>query len=569
MKARPLRLGVIADFNVQNLAGLLQKNSQGEALKCYLAPFGNTANVLLDSSATFWSGDYDAVVIWTLPQYAVPSFGSVLSFLPYSGDALVADVDSFANLLGRIPKEVPAILVPTWTAPELGRGWGPLDLQSGLGVANALLRMNLRLVETSQKDPRIIVLDAQRWLAAGGAAAYSPKLWYLTKTPFRPDVLQIAAEDIIAVVQGLKGSSKKILILDLDNTMWGGIVGDLGWEKLQLGGHDPIGEAYVDFQKALKRLMNRGVVIAVVSKNEESVALQAIDNHPEMILKRDCLAGCRINWGDKAHNIVDLVTELNLGLESAVFLDDSPFERARVRETLPQVLVPEMPADPMEFAQFLSGLRCFDNPMVTEEDRERTRMYVADRSRTQLKKEIVSLEAWLAKLELRVAVETLNTKNLERAAQLFNKTNQMNMATRRLTAAELLSWSEIEGHTLWTFRVADRFGDYGLCGIASLACTGIKAQMVDFLLSCRVMGRGVEEAMVATVMNSARDKGCDTVIAEIVPTKKNEPCNKWLEKLRAAMQEENRFTFSLHEPAVFPTHIAMTCPRSNEKAAFV
>ncbi len=555
-------LGLLADFNVQNLAILLQKNAERQRVKCVQGPFGQTLNVLLDSRADFWSAPHDAVVLWTAPDRAVPSFSKALAFEKYDVDDLLKDVDAFASLVEQIPLSIPTILIPSWTVPGIERGWGALDLVNGVGIANALMRMNLALADRFAQDRRIVILDSNRWMNAAGAGAYNPKMWYLSKTPFHTSVFQEASKDILATLDGIRGYSKKIIILDLDNTLWGGVVGDVGWEKLHLGGHDPVGEAFADFQKSLKRIVNRGVVLAIVSKNEESVAMEAIGQNPEMILKQDDFVGWRINWSDKAQNIADLLSELNLGLESAVFLDDSPFERARVREALPQVLVPDLPEDPMEYPGFLGRLRCFDNPFVSAEDRARTKMYVADRSRNELKKE-ASLEQWLAQLELGVFVEPLNDSNLERAAQLFNKTNQMNLSTRKLSASELVAWALEKGHTLWTFRVRDRFGDYGLCGICSLAHNGTSAQLVDFLLSCRVMGRGVEEAMVATAARQAKDLGCDVVSAEHIPTAKNKPIRKWLESLPGITMDGN--TFSLKNSFPYPPHIKITKSEVSEK----
>jgi FkbH-like protein len=556
-------IGLMADFNIQNLAVLLQKQAGGRAVKC--APFGQTWSLLLDSTAEFWAEQHEAMVVWSAPEQAVPSFRRVLAFQEYSVDDLLAEVDAFVTLLQGIPDSVRTIIVPSWVMSPSERGWGPLDLTNGVGMANALMRMNLKLADASSQNRRLFVVDAQRWVVAVGAGAYSPKMWYLSKTPFHPTVFQEAAKDVLSLLDGVRGRSRKIVILDLDNTLWGGVVGDLGWEKLRLGGHDPIGEAFVDFQRNLKRLINRGITLAVVSKNEEAVALEAINRHPEMVLKSSDLVGWRINWNDKAQNIVDLLSALNLGLDAAVFLDDSPFERGRVREALPDVFVPDLPADVMEYPQFLSQLRCFDAPAVSAEDRNRTQMYVTDRDRAVLRNEAPSLEAWLMVLGLRVVIEPLNKGNLDRATQLFNKTNQINMTTRRLSAMELLSWTTQEGHALWTFRVADKFGDYGLCGIASLVRTGSAGQMLDFLLSCRVIGRGVEDAMVATVLRHARENGCDTVFAEHVPSAKNEPCRKWLASLPAFDSTSNRAVFTLDAETRFPVHIEIVHAKVDEK----
>ena len=521
-------IGLLSDFNTLNLAACLEKITGSTRLTCAQGPYGEPRLVLLDAAAEFWSVGLEAVVVWTLPQRAVPTFEKVLRHQEFPVDALLTEVDAFAAMLAGIPAHVRSVIVPSWVAPEAGRGLGPLDLMSNAGVANALMRMNLRLAERCDGDRRITLLDTQRWLQAAGPSPYHARLWYMSKTPFHNRVFQEAAHDIAAALDGVNGRSKKVVIVDLDNTLWGGVVGDDGVDRLRLGGHDAVGEAFADFQRGLQRLTNRGVLLAIVSKNEEDVALDAIQTHPEMILRRRDFAAWSINWRDKAENIASLMTGLNLGLDSAVFLDDSPFERARVREALPQVLVPELPADPMMFPAFLAGLRCFDNPVISEEDRSRSAMYTAERERTAVKANVGSLEDWLALLELRVTPELLNESNLERAAQLLNKTNQMNLSTRRLTAPELLAWSRAEGRRFWTFRVSDRFGDYGLCGLSSLVLEGERGRLLDFVLSCRVMGRGVEDAMLQTVAKHAGDAGCTEVHGELIPTAKNQPCDKWL-----------------------------------------
>ena len=184
-----------------------------------------------------------------------------------------------------------------------------------------------------------------------------------------------------AALRAVRGQSRKVVICDLDDTLWGGIVGDAGWENLRLGGHDPVGEAFADFQRELKALTRRGIILAMVSKNTEAVALEAIEKHPEMQLRKDDFAAWRINWDDKAQNIADLMEELNLGLDSAVFLDDNPVERARISEALPEVLVPNLPRDKMLFASTLRKLNCFDSATVSSEDRKRAAFYNAERDR--------------------------------------------------------------------------------------------------------------------------------------------------------------------------------------------
>jgi FkbH-like protein len=305
----------------------------------------------------------------------------------------------------------------------------------------------------------------------------------------------------------------------------------------------------------LKALTRRGILLAIVSKNDESIATEAIAKHPEMVLKMDDFAGWRINWRDKAGNIIDLMAELNLGLDSAVFVDDSPVERARVREALPQLFVPEWPSDKRLYTEALLSLDCFDSPSVTEEDRQRVRMCAVDRVRKESKPQLGDLEEWLATLKTTVRVEVLNQGNLRRAAQLLNKTNQMNLSTRRMSEAEFQAWLREKTRRAWTFRVSDRFGDSGLTGILTIEIDGLRATIIDFVLSCRVMGRKIEEAMLHVGINWARSAGVQEVYANYHQTGKNKPCYDFFGKSGLGCRDGNIFVWDAAQPYPFPPAI--------------
>jgi FkbH-like protein len=383
------------------------------------------------------------------------------------------------------------------------------------------MHMNIRLAAAFDGHPSIFVLNAQRWWSAGH---FSPKLWHMAKVGLSREIFREAAADIRAALRGLGGTARKLVVVDLDDTLWGGVVGDVGWENLRLGGHDGLGEAFADFQHQLKALTRRGVLLAIASKNDESVALAAVANHPEMVLRSHDFAAYRINWQDKAQNIVDIARELNIGLQSVVFIDDNRVERARVRETLPEVFVPEWPEDTFLSATALLGLRCFDTPHVTREDAQRGTLYDVERKRSGDKERFRSLDEWLIGLETCVRFSPLDAANLPRVTQLLNKTNQMNLQTRRLTETELTRWAVEAGRELWAIHVSDKYGDSGLTGILSLEPREDRVVMTDFVLSCRVMGRKVEEAMVAAAVHRARERGGRLLVAPFLRTDKNAPC---------------------------------------------
>lgn len=499
---------------------------------------------------------HDYAVVWTRPESAVPSFAKVMAFEAVDEETLLAEVDAFAQVLENGLRDYRFAFVPTWTSPAWQRGLGFIDTRPN-GVTRALMAMNLRLMQRLAHCPNVYVLNAQRWVDAAGRGAHSAKLWYMGKVPFHTTVFEQAALDIKAAVRGLSGMARKLVIVDLDDTLWGGIVGDAGWENLRLGGHDSVGEAFVDFQRSLKALKNRGIVLGIVSKNDESVALEAIRKHPEMVLREDDFVAWRINWQDKARNIADLVSGLNLGLQSAVFIDDNPYERARVREALPEVLVPDWPEDKLAYASALASLRCFDAPAVSREDLARTEMYASERKREALRANVGSIEEWLRGLEIRVRAEPLGAANIARTTQLLNKTNQMNLTTRRMTEPELEAWVKEPHRKLYAIHVSDRLGDSGLTGILSLEKEGDVARIVDFVLSCRVMGRKVEETMAHLAVETARALSASTVLAEYLPTKKNKPCLEFWQRSKFACDDGTHFRWDVREPYALPDVITL------------
>lgn len=547
---------IIADFTAQGLAPFLA-DLQSPSLKMKVAPFDQVVPVLLDGTNQCWASQPDVAVVWTRPDSAIKSFGRVLNYEPVEMDVLLREVDDFAECLRAASARVSALFVPTWTWPAHDRGLGVLNLKPTNGPAYALMRINTRLAEAVGNSAAIHLLDAGRWVAQAGKAATSPKLWHLGKIAFGPDVFRQAADDIKAGLRGISGQARKLVVLDLDDTLWGGVVGDVGWEGLNLGGHSPIGESFTAFQRGLKKLTNRGVVLAIVSKNTEGIALEAIDRHPEMVLRRDDFVAWRINWQDKAQNVAALVADLKLGLDSVVFIDDNPAERARVREALPQVLVPEWPHDKLLYEQALTELTCFDTVALSTEDRTRTRTYVSEREREAVKQSAQSIEEYLALLGLKVEIESLSRSNVLRAVQLLNKTNQMNLGTRRFTEAQYLEWAASETNHVLVFRVRDRFDDYGLTGLASLSVDGKEGQVPDFLLSCRVMGRGVEQTMLYALAEESRLLGLTRLVATYSPTPRNAPCKAFFdEQSRFTRRDDGlRYVWDVANPYAAPGHV--------------
>jgi len=549
---------LVSDFNLQNFAGYAANDPEFPTIKPILAPFGQPVSTLLHKDLPCWQNTPDVAVVWTRPQSVISAFNSLLRYEQVPLQKVLQQVDEYSSLLVNVSAWVKYAFVPTWVLPSYRSVFGVLDMKTGIGLTNTVMRMNLRLVENLEKTSNIYVLNTHRWTERAGIQAFSPKLWYLGKIVFGNEVFKEAVRDIKAALGGMLGYARKLIILDLDDTLWGGIVGEAGWENLVLGGHHHLGEAYVDFQNALRSMKNRGILLAIASKNEEQVALEAIRKHPEMVLKSEDFAGWRINWQDKVQNVLDLMTELNLGPQSTVFIDDNPVERARVKESLPEILVPDWPKDPILYPAALLSLRCFEMPSLSQEDLFRTTMYLSENKRRELKKTVSSLEEWLTRLAIRVQVEELHPANLQRATQLLNKTNQMNLSTRRMSEAELMAWAGENHHKLWTVRVSDKFGDAGLTGIVSLDIQDRNAQITDFILSCRVLGRKIEETMLSTAIHYAQALGVEDVHARYIATSKNKPCLDFFKSLAPRFQQQEEcFIVDGEEPFPAPEHIEL------------
>jgi FkbH-like protein len=546
---------LVADFNAANLRRYLAADPSMSDVDIVEAPYGPVLAAM--ESVQVEPDVQQAALIWARPEAVIAGFQRALASEDVRAEDCLAEVDLFASAVLEFAARQQHCFVTAFALSPDHRGYGLLDWRPGVGQAHLLAQMNLRLAERLSPAANVFMLDAERWIRSVPAAS-APKLWYAAKIPYTNAVFQRATSEIVAALAAAAGTSRRLIILDLDHTLWGGVVGETGWEGLRLGGHDFVGEAYRAFQAELKALTRRGIQLAIVSKNEEDVALTAITKHPEMVLRQPDFAGWRINWQDKAQNILDLLAELRLGASSAVFIDDNPVERDRVRAAVPEMLVPEWPDDPALYVQALSRLNCFDTAVISDEDRTRSQMYAADRSRRSLL--TGSLSDWLTQLGTRMTVQVVSSANLPRVGQLFNKTNQLNLATRRLTPEQLTAWAEAPNRTLLAFSVADKFGDLGLTGVVSVEVDGEVARVVDYLLSCRVMGRKVEETAIHVAVEIARRAGARTVIATFRPTDRNTPTLKVLRDSGLVERSPLEFSWDCTDPFPKPPTVAVEWP---------
>ena len=357
----------------------------------------------------------------------------------------------------------------------------------------------------------------------GIAAWHDPVLWHRAKQDVTPVAAPVYGDLVARLVAALQGRSAKCLVLDLDNTLWGGVIGDDGLEGIVIGQGSALGEAFLAVQAHAKALAARGVILAVCSKNDEANALSPFERHPEMLLRRSDISCFVANWDDKAANLRRIARELNIGIDSLVFLDDNPFERNLVRAELPEVAVPEVPEDdPALMPQALSDAGYFEAVGITEEDRARTGAYRANAERASLAGEATDMPSYLRSLEMRLVWRRFDRIGLGRIVQLINKTNQFNLTTRRTTEAEVLALMQDPRAFGLQLRLVDRFGDNGIIAVVTgRVDEALHCHIETWLMSCRVLGRGVEQATLALLAEQARAFGATALVGEYVPTAKN------------------------------------------------
>ena len=541
MKKNKVSLNIISSFNHANFVGLLKNNNDFE-WKINETNYNQIFQVLNNKNSSIWKKKSNITFIWSTPESISPEFNKLLNKEEIDNNKIKKDIDYFFSCVKLIKNNTDIIMMPNWILREPHESSIALSYSKSLGVEYNLSLMNHYLSELIDKEKNFFLLNSSKWLSnCGSEYAYSSKLWYLMKNPFSNDFFKEAILDIVTLYKSLKGLSKKLLILDLDDTLWGGIVGEVGWKNLRIGGHDHLGEAFKDFQTKIKSLKNFGILLALCSKNNESTAIEAIKKHPEMVLKMDDFVAYKINWEDKAKNIVEMINELNLGFQSVVFFDDSLFERARVKEMLPEIMVPNLPSNPEDYPNFLSKLHCFDTAHISHEDKIRGELYKSEFKRKKLKQQFKSLSEWIETLELKVTIENLKSENFPRTLQLLNKTNQMNLATRRLSEKEFNNWIKTSSSNLWTIRAKDKFGDYGIIGILSLSIKKNSAYLVDFILSCRVVGRNIEEIMIEFTKEYCRKNKIKNINGKFMKTEKNSLCFKFFNKLNLIDSKKHSF----------------------------
>jgi FkbH-like protein len=407
--------------------------------------------------------------------------------------------------------------VPTDTA------YGISDNRLNFGLADSIRKFNLDLSRYFSGDGRVFVLDYESFSSKHGKYnTLDYKLYYLADIKLDLKFLPALADEYLGYIIPLKSLAKKCLVLDLDNTLWGGIIGEDGLDGIRLG-PTPEGRSFFEFQQYIKALHEKGIILAINSKNNPNDVKEVFRKHPYMVLKPKHFAAEQINWQDKGSNMKIIAKDLNIGLDSMVFLDDDRLNREIVRSACPAVKVVEMPEDPALYLRTIMSLKDFNQFKVTDEDRKKGKMYIEQKKRKKLEASINNIDDYIKKLGMEVTIEKMNDFSLPRLAQLTQKTNQFNLTTKRYLEEDLLKM-EKNDHLICSVAVKDKYGDNGITGLFILKDENDDFSIDSFLLSCRVIGRRVENVMFEYILEQAQAKNKKIIYGSFLPTEKNMPC---------------------------------------------
>ena len=513
-------LGIVSNSTTKLITPSLVASALrfGVLLKIIETEFNQVAQEAFSEYSAFEGHKLDAVLL-SIDYHGLP-------FTPSPGNTDMSD-ETLANCLSyvssvasNIHSRTGALVILQNIAPPPEQYLGGLDRLLPGTLSWLISRLNNKLDSLVSSD--LVLLDIAGLASTVGLANWhEPTLWNMAKLPFAQKYVPAYANQVCRIISALRGKSRRCLILDLDNVLWGGVIGDEGIHGILVGNGDATGEAHLDIQRVALGLRSNGVVLAVSSKNDDAIARQPFRYHPDMLLREEHIAVFQANWSDKASNIRAIADSLSLGLESLVFLDDNPAERMQVRMELPEVAVPELPADPALYGRTLLAAGYFEAVAFSTEDINRASYYQQNAQRAVLQNQVPDMDGYLRSLEMVIEFRPFDATGRSRIVQLINKSNQFNLTTKRYGEPEVrMLEKDVTVFTL-QIRLTDIFGDNGMIGIVICHKAQVAWEIDTWLMSCRVLGRSVEEATLQHLLSCAKSASVLKLIGTYVPTERN------------------------------------------------
>lgn len=556
----PLKLAVVSnatiEFAVDHFPAAAARH--GVALEIVEAEYDVVMQEALDPGSTINTSHADVVLLAIDHRWLGLTALGVADPTPQVEGALARLLE--AARLFKSHGAVPILpLLPTPAEPL----FGSFDRRAPGSLASKIGRVNQAVLDFAQSEGAYVFDVDAIARSVGTAEWFDPIAWNVQKQPFDPVFNALYADRLGSLLGAIRGKARKCLVLDLDNTLWGGAIGDEGLGGIVLGNGSAVGEAFLSVQLAAKALNERGVILAVSSKNNDDIARSAFREHTEMILKESDIAVFQANWTDKASNLEAIASTLSIGVDSLVLLDDNPAERAQTRAALPMVAVPELPNDPAYFAQTLLAAGYFEAVVFSDDDVIRAASYAENAQRAEVMAKSRDLGDYLASLEMTLTCGPVDASNRARVAQLTNKSNQFNLLTRRLTESEFEALEADPSVVTLQAKLTDRFGDMGLISVVTCAIDGSQATVTDWLMSCRVLGRKVEEAIYDTLVTTLARRGVQKLHASYLPTKKNNMVSEHFDRLGMTRVQETAEGAHHYEITV-PDYVSPSFPMKIE-----
>ena len=520
-----VRLAVLASSTIDHLLPAIRVAGLRRRLlvEVYASSFGQYRQELKDPASALY-GFKPEVILFSLVSRETVAGVLLTASAEEAQGAVAATIDELRGLWREARENLGATVIQQTFLDVTETLFGSYDQMVPGAPARVVADLNAQLAVAVAQEG-VLLLDVARSSTRDGIDAwFDVARWLQSKIEIAPQAAPIYGDLVARLIAARRGQSKKCLVLDLDDTLWGGVIGDVGLEGIVLGEGSAAGEAHLALQRYARSLKARGIILAVCSKNEAAIAEAAFREHPEMLLKRADITAFLVNWTDKAENLRAIAEQLNIGLDSLVFVDDNPAERARVRASLPMVAVPELPDDPAHYVRCIADAGYFEAVSFTAEDRQRVEQYAANVERENLRSSFQSMDDFLRGLDMSLVFGPVTAIELARTTQLINKTNQFNTTTRRYTTEELSALIAAPENITLQFRLIDRFGDNGIVSILIL-CRDRKDpglfEVVSWVMSCRVFGRQLENEAMNIAVESARARGARALHADFIATARN------------------------------------------------
>ena len=543
-----MKVALLGDTATQLLVTAIKGEAvdRGINLDLYEGEYSQVERQLMDPTSELYEFDADIIIVFQ----STHKLGEYHSSQPMENQVLLAEERlSFIASLCENPSFANKKLI-YFNYPEIeDTVFGSYANKVESSFSYQVRKLNFELMNLARQYPNLFICDiAGLQNLFGRQFMFAPNVYMTTEMVLSVNALPYVASRVVDIIAAIKGQFKKCLILDLDNTVWGGVIGDDGLEGIELGHGLGIGKAFTEFQMWIKKLKQRGIIICVASKNNEETAKEPFEKHPDMILKLDDIAVFQANWETKVDNIRTIQGILNIGFDSMVFLDDNPFERNMVRENIPGITVPELPEDPAMYLEYLYSLNLFETASYSNADKDRTKQYQVEAKRVSLSKTFTNEADFLKSLNMISTVSGFTKFNTPRVAQLSQRSNQFNLRTIRYTEADIESMAQDPNVIDLSFTLEDKFGDNGLIAVIIMKKQDDETLFVDtWFMSCRVLKRGMENFTLNTMVECAKAKGFKRVIGEYIPTPKNKMVEQHYPHLGFAKMESepNKYILDL------------------------